>query len=668
MRRIILCLILAVPFALAAEEAGKLEPLRQGAALYTSKDYTGASQIFSTDATNLTSTKVGDDRTTSVRVAPGCRVRLFENPGFKGAYLELAQDTPTLKGQAVSVNQASSLQVRCGRVPFPDELEASRATAKSDPSSVQRSDGAVATTQAESAQSGGSPASATPALPETGVTLYTERGYKGTSRNVRNAVPDLSATEVGSNRAQSIQVASGCYVDLYAGKAFSGETTRLYRSAVNLGPFENRVSSLNAVCGQPGAAPATSGVGTGSGSGAEPGVAAGAAAASASQPPKSGVRVFDSRDYQGKSQVFTQDMPDLSRSRIGDGVARSVLVSEGCTAELYDEPNYRGNRAFLDSSAATLVNTPIGNRALSSLRIQCAVDACPGGSGMDHCVTLYAESDWKGQSESFDADVADLRRTNIGDRRARSLRVSDGCAGVLYSQPDFHGDAQEFGRDEARLDRTGFGADRASSVRFYCGDAPGAGATVGGGVTLFEHRDFAGRSQKFTADVIDLQGTQIGVDQASSVKVDPGCRAWLYDETEFYGNYSVIERDEPALRDLTVGSDRVRSLRVDCGAGSGSGGSAQGSSPSGGGEVTLYQHAGFLGRSETFRGDVRDLHGTQIGEREASSIRVSSGCTATLYSDPDFGGRSSDFNGDTGTFFFAEIGDDRASSLKLRCN
>ena len=82
----------------------------------------------------------------------------------------------------------------------------------------------------------------------------------------------------------------------------------------------------------------------------------------------------------------------------------------------------------------------------------------------------------------------------------------------------------------------------------------------------------------------------------------------------------------------------------------------------------MYQHAGFVGRSETFRGDVRDLRGTTIGEREASSIRVSSGCTATLYSDPDFGGRSTDFSGDTGTFFFSEIGDDRASSLRLRCN
>lgn len=661
MRRFILLLLFVVTtFVQAAEDAGALVPLRQGVALYTSRDYTGASQIFSRDAANLTSTTVGDNRTTSVRVAPGCRVRLFENPGFKGAHLELAQDTPTLKGRAVNVNQASSLQVRCGRAPFPDELAASRTAATSDRSSAQRSDGSVSTTRGESAGSGGSVGSATPALPATGVTLYTERGYKGISRNVRNAVPDLSATEVGNNRARSIQVASGCYVDLYAGKSFSGETTRLYRSAVNLGSFENRVSSLNAVCGQQAVAPPGSpGSGTGSG-----------AAGSVPQPPKSGVRVFDSRDFRGKSQTFTQDMPDLSRSRIGDGVARSILVAQGCTAELYDQANYRGNRTFVDANLATLVNTPVGNRALSSLRIQCAVAACPGssgpGGGMDRCVTLYAESDWRGQSESFDADVADLRRTNIGDRRAHSLRVSDGCTGVLYSQPDFHGDAQEFHHDEPRLERTGFGADRASSLRFYCGNAPAAGG-VGGGVTLYEHRDFAGRSEKFTRDVIDLQGTTIGADQASSARVDPGCRAWLYDETEFYGNYSIIDRDEALLRDLAVGSDRVRSLRVDCGAGSGSG-PAHGSSPSSGGEVTLYQHAGFLGRSETFYGDVRDLRGTGIGEREASSIRVSSGCTATLYSDPDFGGRSSDFGGDTSTFFFAEIGDDRASSLRLRCN
>ncbi|TDJ35413.1 MAG: hypothetical protein E2O56_01040, partial [Gammaproteobacteria bacterium] len=214
MRRFILLLLFVVTtFVQAAEDAGALVPLRQGVALYTSRDYTGASQIFSRDAANLTSTTVGDNRTTSVRVAPGCRVRLFENPGFKGAHLELAQDTPTLKGRAVNVNQASSLQVRCGRAPFPDELAASRTAATSDRSSAQRSDGSAATTTSDrSAKTAAKPGSATPALPATGVTLYTERGYKGISRNVRNAVPDLSATEVGNNRARSIQVASGCYV------------------------------------------------------------------------------------------------------------------------------------------------------------------------------------------------------------------------------------------------------------------------------------------------------------------------------------------------------------------------------------------------------------------------------------------------------------------------
>jgi len=665
MRRLILFVLFLVvvpSLVQAAEQATALQPLRQGAALYTSKDYTGATQTFMTDVADLSRTQVGDNRTTSVRVAPGCRVRLFDGPKFSGQSLDLDGDTPTLRGKTVKPNQASSLQIRCGRMPFPDETAARTAETQDRAAAQRGSNSGVATTDT-TRSSESSATAAPPAAPATGVTLYTEHGYKGTSRNVRNAVPDLSATEVGSNRARSIRVASGCHVDLYAGKAFSGETTRLYRSAVNLGSFDKRVSSLNVVCGQSGAASAP-GATPGSGSGA------GAGSGSAAQPPKSGVRVFDTRDFRGESQAFTQDVPDMNRSRIGDGVARSILVAEGCTAELYDQINYRGNRTFVDASMQTLANTPVGNRALSSLRIQCAVPACPArsgpGGGMDRCVTLYADSDWGGQSESFDADVADLRRTDIGDRRARSLRVSDGCTGVLYSQPDFYGDAQEFRRDESRLERTGFGADRASSLRFYCGDAPAAGGGGAGGVTLFEHRDFGGRSETFTRDVIDLEGTIIGPDEASSVRVDPGCRAWLYDETEFYGNYSVIDQNEPTLGSVTVGGDRTRSLRVDCSGSAGTG--YNDSSGTAGGEVTLYQHAGFLGRSETFRGDVRDLRGTEIGERETSSIRVSSGCTATLFSDPDFGGRSSDFSGDTSTFFFSEIGDDRAASLRLRCN
>ena len=55
-----------------------------------------------------------------------------------------------------------------------------------------------------------------------------------------------------------------------------------------------------------------------------------------------GVTLHRGLNFTGVSEFFTSDVPDLRGSRIGDDLATSVSVSQGCRARFYQQPNYQG--------------------------------------------------------------------------------------------------------------------------------------------------------------------------------------------------------------------------------------------------------------------------------------------------------------------------------------
>ncbi len=66
-------------------------------------------------------------------------------------------------------------------------------------------------------------------------------------------------------------------------------------------------------------------------------------------------------------------------------------------------------------------------------------------------------------------------------------------------------------------------------------------------------------SQTFTGDVSNLQGSYVGNDTATSVRIEPGCRARLYADADYRGSYLEVDRDVSDLRRL-VGRQRHRLL------------------------------------------------------------------------------------------------------------
>lgn len=102
-----------------------------------------------------------------------------------------------------------------------------------------------------------------------------------------------------------------------------------------------------------------------------------------------------------------------------------------------------------------------------------AVDPTPypptNGYRQSRGITLYSDAGFRGESETFDVDVTNLRGTLIREDRASSARLDPGCQAVLYDHPDFQGVAFVLDHDVADFSRDPrIHNDVASSLRVEC--------------------------------------------------------------------------------------------------------------------------------------------------------------------------------------------------------
>mgnify|MGYP001813898849 FL=1 len=190
-----------------------------------------------------------------------------------------------------------------------------------------------------------------------------------------------------------------------------------------------------------------------------------------------GVTLYRDINFSGTSETFTHDVPDLRSSRIGNDQATSVRVSGNCTARLFQDINYRGGYAEITQNYMDLRASSIGNDSVSSMQVRCGGGGW-GGSGGDewgdsrpsspHGVTLYRDINFAGVSETFNADMSDLRSSRIGNDQATSVRVGPRCRARLYQDLNFGGAYTEVNSDVADLRRSTVGNDSVTSIRVRC--------------------------------------------------------------------------------------------------------------------------------------------------------------------------------------------------------
>ena len=490
-----------------------------GVVLYEGTRLTGSRIDLARDVFDLDETSFGGRRARSVAVAPGCRATLFELSGYRGASVEVAGRVDDLASTRLGSRGVSSARVDCAGARI------------------------------------GSP-SAPWGAGARGVTLFRDAGFRGDSETFATDVPDLSRTRVGARQASSVDVPEGCVAILFTGTGYSGRSTELRQAHDNLRLADvgnDAVSSLRVDCR-----------GTG-GSTIDSGWSAGGR----------GVTLFRDSGFKGASETFSTDVPDLSRTRVGARQASSIEVPEGCTAELFTGTGFSGRSTVFREAHEHLRLTEVGNDAAASLRVDCRGAYRPGGGrgpgASRRGVTLFRDSGFRGESETFSSDVPDLSRTRVGARQASSIEVPEGCTAELFTGTGFSGRSTVFQEAHDNLRLTDVGNDAAASLRVDCGrrrfrPADGRGAGYGPAeVTLFRDKDFDGEAESFRSDVPDLSRTRVGGRQASSIAVPSGCRVTLFGEPGYRGRSATFDADHGDLRQTPIGNDAAQSMRVDCG-------------------------------------------------------------------------------------------------------
>ena len=337
-----------------------------------------------------------------------------------------------------------------------------------------------------------------------------------------------------------------------------------------------------------------------------------------------GATVYRDQGFRGGHQTFYGDVADLGRSTVGNDGASSVVVARGCRVRLYADKNFRGPRIELNADARDLGRTSFGNDRASSLKVRCGW-----------------ERDW-GVEGPIDGGYGHDGRGHGG--RGHGAH-DDGYGHEGHGYGDDRGGHDGYGRPSGPRGKP---TVRPSGRR--------------GRVVLFRDARYRGRDERFPAgDYPDLRETAVGNDAVSSIEVRRGCRARLYRDTDFRGDYEEIDYDVPDLRGSRVGNDRASSLRVRCG------GDWNWDEYARRGGVIVFEDVDFAGYGERLEYDVPDLRDTQIGNDRASSIAVDRGCRVRLFEDVGFRGRSIEISRDEAYLGQTRIGNDRVSSLKIRC-
>lgn len=151
-------------------------------------------------------------------------------------------------------------------------------------------------------------------------------------------------------------------------------------------------------------------------------------------------------------------------------------------------------------------------------------------------------------------------------------------------------------------------------------------------VTVYEHKDYGGRSQELTVGRYNLDQLTIGNDIISSIKIPAGLIVTAYEHIDFQGSTKIFTDDTSYVGNDF--NDKISSIVVELAA-------------------RIYEHADFQGKYQTLPLGSYNMKQLSIGNDKLSSIKIPSGLVVTLFEHADFQGRMKTFIEDT-----SYVGDD----------
>jgi hypothetical protein len=185
------------------------------------------------------------------------------------------------------------------------------------------------------------------------------------------------------------------------------------------------------------------------------------------------------------------------------------------------------------------------------IALPCAAQPARGMGGIG--ITVFEDSNYRGDNATFRNDEPDLRRARFDDRIS-SLQVAPGevwevCEGRNYQPP-----CQVFSGNEPNLDRRNWN-DRIGSLRRVRQAGRGPFGPNAGSVVLYSDEVVRGQSMTITGAVPSLGGFN---DRARSIRITGG--AWELCEDSDYRKCRVVDRDWSNLASIDL-SRRVSSVR-----------------------------------------------------------------------------------------------------------
>ncbi|MEP7306080.1 MAG: beta/gamma crystallin-related protein [Acidobacteriota bacterium] len=305
------------------------------------------------------------------------------------------------------------------------------------------------------------------------------------------------------------------------------------------------------------------------------GFAAIASAAPQRQFGGAGISVSDDVNFQGATETFRDDVPDLRAFRFNDRIS-SLVVAPGESWEVCDDVNYGGRCIVVSGSERDLRARGLNDVITSMRRLQGREvrrdrddrdrddrdDRDNRGVGG---ITVSDDVNFEGTTATFRRDIPDLRDVFLNDRIS-SLQVAPGESWEVCENTNYTGRCVVVSGAERDLRRRGMN-DTITSLRRVGGrdrregfdDRGDRGGPIGvprptrGEIVLFDRPGYRGTAQSVTDASAGL-----GPNRAQSAQILGG--VWeLCDGPRWSGRCVRISSSVPDL--AQIGLDAVASAR-----------------------------------------------------------------------------------------------------------
>jgi hypothetical protein len=168
--------------------------------IFADADFSGRSEPLDVGDYDSNELGIGNDRISSVHVAPGYRVILFKNSHFSGKTRVLTEDA----GQLGNFNDETS-SIRVERISRHDDQQPP-------------------------------------------VVIFSNSNYKGRSQALGPGAYDREDLQIGNNKLSSLRVAPGCQATLFEGEHYSGKSAVVTGDAPSVERFNDSTSSIRVDC------------------------------------------------------------------------------------------------------------------------------------------------------------------------------------------------------------------------------------------------------------------------------------------------------------------------------------------------------------------------------------------------------------------------------------